>query len=156
METVRDFILGGFQNQCRWRQQPWNQKTLPPWKKSYDQPRQRIKKQRIYFVKAMVFPVVMYGCESWTIRKAKQGRIDAFWTVVLEETLENPLDCKKVKPVYPKGNQSWIFTGRTDVEAETPILSPPDVKNWLFEKHPDAGKDWKQEEKGMTEDEVVG
>ena len=92
MKIVRDFILGGFQNQCRWRQQPWNQKTLPPWKKSYDQPRQRIKKQRIYFVKAMVFPVVMYGCESWTIRKAKQGRIDAFWTVVLEETLESPLE----------------------------------------------------------------
>ena len=144
VETVRDFILGGFQNQCRWRQQPWNQKTLPPWKKSYDQPRQRIKKQRIYFVKAMVFPVVMYGCESWTIRKAKQGRIDAFWTVVLEETLENPLDCKEIQSGHPKGNQSWIFIGRTDVEAETPILWPPDVKNWLIRKDSDAGKDWRR------------
>ena len=78
-----------------------------------------------------------------------------FWTVVLEKTLESPLDCK-IKPVNPKGNQSWMFTGRTDVEAETPILWPPDVKNWLIWKDPDAGKDWRQEEKGTTEDEMVG
>ena len=79
-----------------------------------------------------------------------------FWTVVLEKTLESPLDCKKIKPVNPKGNQSWIFTGRTDVEAETPILWPPDVKSWLIGKDPDAGKDCGQEEKGTTEDEMVG
>ena len=78
-----------------------------------------------------------------------------FWTVVLE-TLENPLDCKELRPVNPKGNQSWIFVGRTDIEAEAPILWPPDVKNWLIWKDPDAGKDWRQEEKGMPEDEMVG
>ena len=76
-----------------------------------------------------------------------------FWTVVLEKTLESPLDCKKTKPVNPKGNQSWIFIGRTNAEAETPILWPPDAKNWLTRKDPDAGKDWRWEEKGMTEDE---
>ena len=79
-----------------------------------------------------------------------------FWTVVLKKTLESPLDCKEIKPVNPKGNQSWIFIWRTDAEAETPILWPPDVKNWLIKKDPDAGKDWGQEEKGMTEDEMVG
>ena len=79
-----------------------------------------------------------------------------FQTVVLEKTLESPLDCKEIKPVNPKENQSWIFIGKTDVEAETPILWPPDVKNWLIGKDPDAGKDWGWEEKGMTEDEMVG
>ena len=79
-----------------------------------------------------------------------------FWTVVLEKTLESPLDCKEIKPVNLKGNQSWIFTGRADVEADAPILWPPDVKNWLIGKDPDAGKDWRWEEKGMTGDEMVG
>ena len=79
-----------------------------------------------------------------------------FWTVVLEKTLESPLDWKEIKPVNPKGDQSWVFIGRTDAEAETPILWPPDVKNWLIGKDPDAGKDWRQEEKGMTEDKGVG
>ena len=79
-----------------------------------------------------------------------------FCTVVLEKTLESPLDCKEIKPVHPKGNQSWIFIGRTDVEAETPILWPPDVKSWLIGKDPDARKDWRREEKGTTEDEMVG
>ena len=78
-----------------------------------------------------------------------------FWTVVLKETLESALDCKEIQPLYPKGNQSWIFIGRTDVEAETPILWPPDAKNWLAGKDPDAGTDWRQEEKGTTEDEMV-
>ena len=77
----------------------------------------------------MVFPVVMYGCENW-----------CFWTVVLEKTLESPLDCKEIQPVHPKGDQSWLFIGRTDAEAETPILWPPDVKNWLIWKDPDAAK----------------
>ena len=81
---------------------------------------------------------------------------DLFWTVVLEKTLESPLDCKESQPVYPKGNQSWIFIGRTDAEAETPILWPPDAKNWLIWKDPDAVRDWGQEEKGRTEDEMVG
>ena len=79
-----------------------------------------------------------------------------FWTVVLEKTLESPLDCKEIQPVHPKGNQSWVFIGRTDVEAETPILCPPDVKSWLIWKDPDNGKYWGQEEKGMTEDVMVG
>ena len=79
-----------------------------------------------------------------------------FWTIVLEKTLESPLDCKEIKPVNPKGNQSWIFIGRTDAEAETPILWPPHVKNWLIGKDPDTGKDWRQEEKGVIEDEMVG
>ena len=79
-----------------------------------------------------------------------------FWTVVLEKTLESPLDCKEIQPVHPKGNQSWIFIGRTDTEAETPILGPPDAKNELTEKDPDNGKDWRREEKGMTKDEMVG
>ena len=96
----------------------------------------------------------MYGCESWTIKKAECQLI--FWTVVLEKTLESPLDCKEIKPVHPKGNQSRVFTGRTDAEAETPILWPPHAKSWLICKDRDAGKDWEQEEKGVTEDEMVG
>ena len=79
-----------------------------------------------------------------------------FWTVVLEKTLESPLDCKEIKLINPKGNQSWIFIERTDAEAEAPILWSPDEKNWLIGKDPDAGKDWGQGEKGMTEDEMVG
>ena len=79
-----------------------------------------------------------------------------FWTMVLEKTLESPLDCKEIQPVHPKGDQSWVFIGRTDPEAETPILWPPDAKSWLIWKDPDAGKDWGQGEKGMTEDEMVG
>ena len=82
--------------------------------------------------------------------------LGGFWTVVLEKTLESPLDCKEIQPVRPKGDQSWVFIGRTDAEAETPILWSPDKKSWLIWKDPDAGKDWGQEEKGMIEDEMVG
>ena len=110
---------------------------------------------KVHLVKAMVFPIVMYGCESWTVKKAECWRIDAF-ELWCWRTLESPLDCKDIQPVHPKGDQSWVFIGRTDVENETPILSPPDVKSWLIGKDPDAGKYWGQEEKGMTEDEVVG
>ena len=98
----------------------------------------------------------MFGCESWTIKKAEHCRIDAFVLVVLEKTLQSPLDCKETQPVNHKGNESWIFIGRTDAEAETPILWPPDAKNWLLRRDPDAGKDWGQEEKETTEDEIVG
>ena len=80
----------------------------------------------------------------------------AFWTVVLEKTLESPLDNKEIQPVHPKGNQSWIFIGRTAAEAETPLLWPPDVKSWLIWKDHDAEKDWRREEKGTTEDEIIG
>ena len=95
---------------------------------------------KVHLVKAMVFPVVMYGCESWTIKKAECWRIGA-WTVVLEKTLESPLDYKEIQPVHPKGNQFWIFIGRTDVEAETPVLWPLDAKSLLIWKDPGAGKD---------------
>ena len=109
---------------------------------------------KVHLVKAMVFPVVWMwelDCEeSWVLKNW------CFWTVVLEKTLESPLDCKEIQPVHPKGDQSWIFIGRTDVEAETPILWPPDAKSWLIGKDPDAGRDWGQEEKGTTEDEMAG
>ena len=99
----------------------------------------------------MVFLVVKYGCDSWTIKKAEHWSIDVF---ELLKTLESPLDCKEIKSVSPKGNQFWIFIGRTD--AETPMLWSPDVKSWLIGKDPDVEKDWGDEEKGMTEDEMVG
>ena len=102
---------------------------------------------KVHLVKAMVFPVVTYGCESWTVRKAEQQRIDAFELWCWRRLLR-PLDCKEIQTVHPKGNQSWIFIGRTDAEAETPILWPPDAKNWLTGKEPGAGKDWRQEERG--------
>ena len=94
--------------------------------------------------------------ESWTIKESWAPKNWCFWTVLLEKTFESPLDCKEIQPINPKGDQSWIFIERTDTEAETPILWPPDVKNWLIGKDPDAGKDWKWEEKGMTADEMVG
>ena len=97
---------------------------------------------KVCLVKAMVFPVVMYGCESWTIKKAECWRIDDFELCCCEKTLESPLDCKEIQPVHPKGNQSWIFIRRTDVEAETLILWPPDLKSQLIGKDPDAEKDW--------------
>ena len=137
--------FSGLQNHCRWWLQSWNEKTLTPWKESYDQPRQHIKKQRHHFVnkspssKVMVFPVVMYGCESWTIKKAEHGRIDAF-ELWCWRTLESPLDCKEIPPVHPKGDQSWVFIGRTDVEAEAPILWPPDGRSWLIWKTLMLGK----------------
>ena len=110
---------------------------------------------KVRLVKAMVFPVVMYGCKSWIIKQAESRRIDAF-ELWCWRRLESPLDCKEIQPVHPKGDQSWVFIGRTDAEAETPILWPPDAKSWLIGKDPDAGKDWGQEEKGMREDEMVG
>ena len=103
----------------------------------------------------MVFPVVMYGYEldykeSWAPKNW------CFLIIMLEKILESPLDCKEFQPVHPKGGQSWVFIGRTDAEAETSILWPSDAKSWLIWKDPDAGKDWRQEEKGVTEDEIVG
>ena len=88
--------------------------------------------------------------ESWALKNW------CFWTVVLKKTLESPLDCKEIQPVHPKGDQSWVFIGRTDAKPEAPILWPPHVKSWLIGKDPDAGKDWRQEEQGTTEDEMVG
>ena len=108
----------------------------------------------VRLVKATIFPVVMYGYESWAIKKAECQRIDAF-ELWCWRRLKSPLDFKEIQPVHPKGNQSWIFIGRTDAEAETPILWPPDVKNWLIRKDPDSEKDWRQKEKTVTEDEMV-
>ena len=130
--------------------------------KSYDQPRQHVKKQRHNFAdkgpssqshslsSSHVWMGELDYKESWAQKHW------CFWTVVLEKTLESPLNCKEMQPVHPKGNQSWVFFGRTDAEAETLILWPPDAKNWVIWKDPDAGKDWRWEEKGTTEDEMVG
>ena len=135
---------------------------LTPWQESYDQPRQHIKKQRHYlankvpsgqgygFSSGHVWMWELDYKESWTPKNW------CFWTVVLEKTLESSLDSKEIQPVHPKRDQSWVFIGRTDVEAETPILWPPDAKNWLIWKDSDAGEDWRQEKKGMAEDEMVG
>ena len=135
---------------------------LLPWKKSYDKPRQHIKKQRHYFTNQGLSNQI-YGFSNghvwmWELdyKKSWVSNNWCFWTVMLEKTLKSLLDCKEIQPVHPKGNRSWILIGRTDAEAETPILWTPDVKNWLIGKDPDAGKDWRQEEKGKTEDEVVG
>ena len=110
---------------------------------------------KVHLVKAMVFPVVMYGYESWILKKANRQRIDAF-ELWCWKRLDSPLDCKEIQPVHPKGDQSWVFIGRTDAEAETPIFWPPDAKSCLIGKDPDAGKDRRQEEKRTTEDEMVG
>ena len=162
METVTTFIFMASKNQCRRWLQPWKKKTLAPWKKSYDQPRQHIQKQRHYFASkdpsgqsygfssSQVWMWELDYKESWALKNW------CFWIVVGEKTLENPLDCKEIQPVHPKGNQSWIFIGRIDAEAETVILWPPDVKNWLIGKDSDAGKDWRWEKKGTTEDEMIG
>ena len=110
----------------------------------------------IHLVKAMVSPVVMYGMWEFYHKESWVPKNWCFWTVVLVKTLESPLDCKEIQPVHPQGNQSWILIGRTDAEAEMPILWWPDAKNWCIGKDPDAGQDWRQKEKGMTEDEMVG
>ena len=136
-------------------------KSLALWKKSYDQPRQLIKKHRYYFANKGPSSQT-YGFSSGHVQMRELDYKESwapknwcFWTVVLEKTLESPLDYKEIQPIHPKGNQSWISIGRPDAEAETPILWPPDVKNWLIWKDPDAGKDWRLEEKGATEDKMV-
>ena len=162
VETVTDFIFGGapkslqmltaamkLNDACSLEEKLW-----PTW--------QHINKQRYFF--ANTGPSSQgYGFSSghvwmWEL-DYKEGWTPKNWwfrTVVLEKTLESPLDCKEFQLGHPKGDQSWVFTERTDVEAETPILWPPDAKNWLIWKDPDAGKDWRQEEKGTSEDEMVG
>ena len=154
--------FGGLQNHCRWWLQPWNQKTLTPWKESYDQPRQHIKKHRHYFANkglssqgygfstGHIWMWELDYKESWALKNW------CFWTVVLEKTLESPLDYKEIQPVHPKRDQSWVVIGRTDVEAETPIFWPPDVKSWLIWKDPDAGKIEGRTRRGQQEDEIVG
>ena len=135
-------------------------KDASPWKKAMTnldsilESRDITLSTKVHLVKAMVFPVVMYGWEldykeSWAQKNW------CFWKLVLGKTLKNPLDCKEIQPVHPNRGQSWVFVGRTDVEAETSILWPPDAKSWLIWRLC-AGKDWGQEEKGMTEEEMVG
>ena len=133
-----------------------------PWNKSYDQPRQHIKKQRHYFANK-VPSSQSYGFSSshvwiWELdyKESLAPKNWCFWTMVVEKTLQSPLDCEEIQSVHPKGDWSWVFIGRTDVETETPILWSPDVKNWLIWKDPDDGKDWGQEEKWTTEDEIIG
>ena len=135
---------------------------LTPWKESYDQPRQHIEKQRHYFANKGLSSQG-YGFSSghvwmWELdyKESWAPKNGCFWTVVLEKTLESPLDCKEIQPVHPKGDQPWVFIGKTDAEAETPILWPPDAESWPIWKDPDAGKDWGQEEKETTEGEMVG
>ena len=141
-ETVADFFWRGLQNHCRWWLQKHEMKrSLLLGRKVMTKIDSILKSRditlstKVHLVKAMVFPVVMYGCESWTIKKAERR---SFWTVVLEKTLESP---REIQPVNLKGDQSWIFFGRTDAEAETPILWPPDVKNWLIGKESEGKGD---------------
>ena len=135
---------------------------LATWKTSYYKPRQHIKKQRHYFAdkgpSCQSYDISNSHVLMWELNRKESWVLKnwCFWTVVLEKTLESPLDCKEIQPFHPKGNQSWVFVGRTDAEAETPILWPPDVKSWLIWKDPDAAKDWRQEEMGTTEDELIG
>ena len=141
-----DTLFWGLQNHFWWWLQPWNEKILTRWKKSYDRPRQHIQKQRHYF--ANQGPSSQsYGFSSsqvwmWELdcKESWAPKIWCFWTVVLEKILESPLDCKEIQPVHPKRNQSSIFIGRIDAEAETPILWPPDAMNWLIEKTLVLGK----------------
>ena len=155
-------LFWGLQNHWKWWLHPWNKKTLTPWKKSYDRSTQHIKKQRHYFVKkgssSQGYGVSSSHVWIWELdyKEIWAPKKWCFLTVVLEKTLESLLNCKGKHPVHPKGNQSWIFMGRTDAEAETPILWPPDAKSWLIWRGSEAGKDWRREEKGMTEDETVG
>ena len=134
---------------------------LAPWKKSYDQPRQHIKNSDIT-LPTMVHLVklwfLQYSCMNVRIRLKERWALKnwCFWIVVLEKTLESPFDCKEIQPVNSKGNTSWIFISKTDAEAETPTLWPPDAKNWVIGKDPDARNNWRQEEKGTTEDVMVG
>ena len=145
-ETVTDFTFLGLQNHWEWWLQPWNWKMFDSWKESYDKCRQHIKKQRHQFANkgpssqscgfpnSHVWRWELDYKESWALKNW------CFWTVVLEKTLESPLECKEIQPINPKGNQPWIFIGRTDAEAEVPILWPPDSKNWLIRKDSMLGK----------------
>ena len=153
------FYFLGLQNRCRWWLQPRNQKTLALRKESHDSPRQCIKKQRHHFTDkgpgSQSYGFSSSHVQMWELNH-KEGWVLknwCFWTVVLEKTRESPLDSKEIKPVNPKGNQSWTFIGRTDAEAL--VLWPPDAKSQLIGKDPDARKYWRQK-KGATEEEMVG
>ena len=129
---------------------------LTPWKETILKSRDITLLTKVCLVKAMVCPVVHVWMWESDFEESWAPKNWCFWTVVLDKTLESPLDYKEIQPVHPKGDQSWVFIERTDVEAETPVLWPPAVENRVIGKDPDAGKDWGQEEKGTTEDEMVG
>ena len=163
VETVSDFILGGSKITVDCDFSHEIKRHLLLGRKVMKNPNSILKsKQRHYFANkgpssqgydfssSHVWMRELDYKESWALKNWR------FWIVVLEKTLESPLDCKEIQPVHPKGDQSWVFIAGTDAEAETPILWPPDEKSWLIWKDPDAGKIWKQEEKGITEDEMVG
>ena len=162
MKTVADFILGGSKITADGDCSHEIKRRLLLGRKAMTNLDSILKKQRHYFANkgpssqsygfssSHVWMWELDYKESWTPKNW------CFWTVVLEKTLESPLDCKEIQPVHPKGYQPWMFIGRTDAETATAILWPPDVKNWLIGKDPDATKDWRQEEKGTTEDEMVG
>ena len=155
MATVTNFTLGGFKITADCDFSHAIKRLLLLGRKVRTNQERTLKSRditlptKVRLVRAMVFPVVMYGCES---KESWVPKNWCFWTVVLVRTLENPLESKEIKPINPKGNQSWIFIGRTDAETEASILWPPDPKSWLLGKDPDAGKDWGQEEKGTTEE----
>ena len=161
METVRDFIILGSKITAHGDCSDEIQRLLLLGRKAMTRLDSILKSRditlltKVHLLKAVISPVVMYGCESWTINKTEHWKIDAFELWCWRRLL-SPWDCKEIQPVHPKGNQSWIVIGRTDAEAEVPILWLPIAKNWLIWKDPDAGKDWRQEKKGMIEDEMVG
>ena len=155
IETATDFIFLGYMITAD-GDSSHEIKMLAPWNKSYDQPRQHIKKQRHYFAnKAPSSQSYSFSSSHiwmWELDH-KEGWVPknwCFWIVLLEKTLQSPLDCKEIQPVHPKGNQSWMFIGRTDAEAEAPTLWSPDAKSKLIRKDSDDGKNWRQEEKGAT------
>ena len=160
IEIVAEFIFLGSKNHCGQWLKPW--KDTCSLKESDDKRKQHIKKQRHHFVNKVPsrqsFSFSRSHVWMWEVdhKEGWEPKNWCFWTVVLVKTLESPLDCKEIKPVNPKGNQSWIFTERTDAEAEAPILWLPGAKRWLTGKDPDVGNDWGQEEKGTTEDKMVG
>ena len=154
-------LFFGLQYHWRWWLQPWNKKMLAPGRKAMTNLDSILKSrdftankcpcsQSYGFSRSCVWMWELDYKKSWVPKNW------CFWTVVLQKTFESPLDSKEIRPVHPKRNQSWIFIGRTDAEAEALVLWPLDAKNWLIWKHSDAGKDWGREEKGMTENEMVG
>ena len=156
MKTVRDFIFLGSKITADCDCSHDFKRHLPLGRKAMTNLDSTFKSRditlstKVHLVKAMDFPVVIYGCESWALKKVECWRTDAFELWCWKKTLESPLDCKEIQPVHPKGDQSWVFIGRTNAEVETPVIWPPHAKSWLIGTDPDAGKDLGQEENGVT------
>ena len=156
MKTVRDFIFLGSKITADCDCSHDFKRHLPLGRKAMTNLDSTFKSRditlstKVHLVKAMDYPVVIYGCESWALKKVECWRTDAFELWCWKKTLESPLDCKEIQPVHPKGDQSWVFIGRTNAEVETPVIWPPHAKSWLIGTDPDAGKDLGQEENGVT------